>query len=100
MPPLSSAQRKELRSLAHHLVPIVLIGMKGVTETLVESVNQALEAHELIKVKFNDHKDEKRVLIDSISEATDSQVAGLIGNVAILYRPNPNPDKRKITFSR
>ncbi|PCJ60337.1 MAG: ribosome assembly RNA-binding protein YhbY [Candidatus Hydrogenedentota bacterium] len=96
---LNGAQRKELRAQAHHLTPIVLIGTKGVTETVVESVNQALEAHELIKIKFNDHKDEKRELTDKIAEATQCEVAGLMGNVAILYRANANPEKRKITFS-
>ena len=52
MASLSSGQRKFLCSKAHHLKPLVLVGKQGLTDTLVESVNVNLEAHELIKVRF------------------------------------------------
>jgi RNA-binding protein len=96
MTELSSSQRKELRSLAHHLDPLVLVGAKGVTETLIRSVRDSLEAHELIKIKFNEHKDEKKTLIEQIAESTESAVVGTIGHVAILYREHPTPEKRRI----
>ena len=54
---LTTAQRKRLRSLAHHLQPIVLIGKFGATDTVIGAVNDALEVHELIKICFNEHKD-------------------------------------------
>ena len=96
MSTISTSQRKELRSLAHHLDPIVLIGSKGVTDTVITSIDQALEAHELIKIKFNDFKDDKRSLTDRIAEETKCDIAGIIGHVAILYRQHRNPDKRKV----
>ncbi len=95
---LSSRQRKHLRGLAHGLSPVVLIGVKGLAAEQVKAVEEALLAHELIKVRFLEHKDkeEKRKLIDAIVEATGAVVAGIIGHVAILYRPHPDPAKRRI----
>lgn len=96
MSELTSGQRKFLRSLAHHLDPAVLIGTKGVTESLITSIDQSLDAHELIKIRFNEHKDEKKELTAQIAESTSSAVAGIIGHVAILYRQHPKEDKRTV----
>ena len=93
---LSSAQRKKLRALAHHLDPVVYVGKHGVTEALLAAVTEALDAHELIKVKFNDFKSEKKALSAQIAETSGAEIAGLIGNVMILYREHPDPEKRKI----
>ncbi len=96
MTTLTSTQRKFLRGLAHHLDPIVLVGKQGVTDALVRSVAVALEAHELIKVRFNEYKDEKKALSAEIADRTGSQIAGVIGHVLILYRQQPDEEKRKI----
>jgi RNA-binding protein len=58
----------------------------------------ALDAAELIKIKFSDHKEKelKTALIDEIASATHSHVAGMVGHVAILFRQHPDPAKRKI----
>lgn len=100
MEPLTSSQRKSLRSQAHHLKPLVLVGKQGLTDTLVKSVDVNLDAHELIKVRFNEHKDEKKEIAAAIAERTESQLAGLIGHVAILYRQHKEPEKRKIRLDR
>ena len=64
MKTLTSSQRKFLRSRAHHLDPAVLVGKQGVTDTLVRAAQQSLEAHELIKIRFNEFKEEKRELAE------------------------------------
>lgn len=99
MDPLKGSQRKYLRGEAHHLKPLVLIGAKGVTDQLLGSVNQALKDHELIKIKFGEFKEAKKEISEEIAQATKSELVGLIGNVAILYRQNPDPEKRKIKMS-
>lgn len=96
MSTLSAAERKKLRSLAHHLQPIVLVGKHGVTDTLVGAVDEALEVYELIKIRFNEHKDAKKELTAEIAQRTDSEIAGIIGHVAILYREQEDPEKRTI----
>ena len=98
MTELTSAQRKYLRSQAHHLDPVVLVGKQGLTEHLVQSTDQALDARELIKVRFNDHKDQKKVLSEELRARTQSQVAGILGHVLILYRPHKDETKRKFVL--
>jgi RNA-binding protein len=80
------------------LNPAAVVGRNGVTETLIREIDQALEAGELIKVKFNDfkEKDQKNSLTLEIAEATRSHVAGMIGHVVILYRQNTDREKQQI----
>ena len=59
MEELTSLQRKHLRGLAQALDAVVIVGKQGVTENLVRAVDAALEAHELVKIRFNEFKDEK-----------------------------------------
>lgn len=96
MQPLTSSQRKKLRAHAHHLKPLVFIGKQGLTDTVVKTVDDNLTAHELIKVKFNDCKEEREEITAEIARRTESEIAGIIGNIAILYREHPEPDKRRI----
>ncbi|WP_332370618.1 ribosome assembly RNA-binding protein YhbY [Desulfobacula toluolica] len=95
---LKGSQKKYLRGLAHNLNPSAFIGQKGITQTLIAEIDKALEATELIKVKFNDfkEKDQKNSLINEISKATQSHIAGMIGHVAILYRQNKDVEKQQI----
>ena len=86
---LTSKQRKIFEKEAHDLQPVVIIGGNGVTEGVVNMVNTSLLAHELIKIKFNEFKDDKQELTQSICEKTDATLIRLIGNVAILYRKKP-----------
>ena len=100
MKELKGSQKKYLRGLAHNLNPAAVIGQKGITETLIKEIDQALEACELIKVKFNDfkEKDQKNSLISEIAKATQSHIAGMIGHVGILYRQNSDVEKRVINL--
>ena len=93
---LSSLQRSYLRSQAHHLEPVVLIGKHGITDGTIESIDRVLETRELIKIKFREFKDEKLSVSEKITELTNSQVVGVIGHTVIIFRQNPDPDKRQI----
>jgi RNA-binding protein len=96
MKPLKGADRKKLRGLAHSLNPVVYIGKQGVTESVLEEIRRALDSHELIKVKFVEFKEEKQRLLAEAAKQTDSHLAGVIGNIGILYREHPEPEKREI----
>ena len=93
---LSSTQRSFLRSQAHHLEPVVLIGKNGVSVGTIESVNKALEARELIKIKFRVFKDNKQSISDEIAASTNCHVVGMIGHTVILFRQNSDPEKQNI----
>ena len=100
MKKLTGIQAKFLRGLAHALKPVVFVGQKGVTQTLIESTEQAFQRHELIKVKFIDFKEkkQKQEIAAVIERKTRSQLAGMIGHIAIFYRQHPDPDKRRIVI--
>ncbi len=93
---LKGSARTYLRGLAHHLKPVVQLGKQGLTDSFIESVNEALDSHELIKLKFNSFKEERKTLAKEIEARTRSEMVGLIGHVAIYYREQHDKDKRKI----
>ena len=96
MEQLKGSQRKYLRSQAHHLKPLVLIGRNGINKQVIGSVDLALKDHELIKVKFGEFKEAKKEMSTEIAQATKSELVGIIGNVAMFYRQHAEPEKRKI----
>ena len=95
---LSNTQRDYLRRQAHDLRPVVQIGKQGLTEQVQATVDEALNAHELIKIKFMDFRDEKRDLAEELAERTRSTLVGVIGNIAIVYRQQADPEKRRISL--
>ena len=95
---LSGSTKKYLRGLAHHLKPVVMVGKNGVTDDLINAVDEALSGSELIKIKFLEFKDEKKLLASEIAERTNSYVIGIVGNIAMMYRQHPDEDKREIVL--
>ncbi|HIJ84920.1 MAG: conserved uncharacterized RNA-binding protein [Magnetococcales bacterium] len=93
---LSSSQRKYLRGLAHPLKPVVVVGHEGVTDSVMAEVGQALDDHELIKIRFGDFKEEKVALCEQMIKHSGAALAGMIGHVAIFYRPKRDLSRRKI----
>lgn len=93
---LSNAQMQFLRREANALRPLVQIGKLGLTEGVRANLDRALDAHELVKVKFLDFQDEKQTLTGDLVHSTGCVLVGLIGNTAILYRRHLDPEKRKI----
>lgn len=102
MKKLESFQRKYLRGLAHDLKPVVFIGQKGITDALKASINEALDAHELIKLKFVDFKEksQKIEMAEAVEKLTGCQMAGMVGHIAIFYRQHKNPEKRGIVIPK
>ena len=93
---LSSSQRSYLRSKAHHQEPVVLIGKNGITDGTIQAVNKALDARELIKVKFREFKDNKKSISEEIAASANCHVVGLIGHTVILFRQSLDPEKQNI----
>ncbi len=98
MEKLKGFQRKYLRGIAHSLKAVVLIGQKGNTEAVLKAVEEALEVHELIKIKFIDskEKEQKNEIIRDLEIKSESEMVGMIGHTAIFYRKQTDPDKCKI----
>jgi RNA-binding protein len=98
MDTLKGFQKKHLKGLAHGLKPVVQIGKDGITEGVIRAVDEGLRRHELIKIKFTDFKDLKEALTCEIAIKTRSGRVGMIGHTAILFRPQTDPEKRKIAL--
>ena len=92
---LSSKQRKILEKAAINMEPVVIVGGNGVTPSLEKMVENWLKDHELIKIKFNEFKDEKKELTLQIIENTNATLVRILGNVAILYKESDDPEKRR-----
>ena len=91
MTPLTSKQRAHLRSLAHHLKPVVHVGHEGVTDAVLRSVEEAFNTRELLKMKVLENApEEARDTADEIVAALEGvEVAQTIGRTVVLYRPFP-----------
>jgi RNA-binding protein len=93
-PEITSGQRKHLRGLAHDLEPVVMIGKDGVTEEVTRAVGEALEIHELIKVRVLDSAPEARKDVGALlAEACGAHEAGTVGRIVILYRRHASEPK-------
>jgi len=95
---ITGRQRAYLSKKAHELHPYVMVGGDGVTPAIIKAIEEALESHELIKVKFQDHKATRRELAPEIAEKTDSLLVKIIGNIAVLFRSARDPEKRNIVL--
>ena len=96
---LSTSQIRYLRSLAHDLSPVVLLGNKGATEAVVKELNQALDIHELVKVKLSGgDKGERQAQIDTLTGGTQAEKIHQIGHVVVVFRRNA--DESKIALPR
>lgn len=95
---LTTKQRQYLKSLAHHLNPVVMLGGNGLTEGVLAEIDNALNYHELIKVKVSGaDRDIKRLIIDAIVRETNAETVQTIGHILVLYRSS---DKPKIVLPR
>jgi RNA-binding protein len=85
---LTGAQRRHLRKLAHGKKPIVAVGESGVSDAVIAALDQALADHELVKVKLPG-AEAKRSVAATLAKRSGAHLGGLVGHMAILYRPNP-----------
>lgn len=97
---LSSAERKRLRGLAHELHALVQVGKAGLSPAVLRQLDQALADHELVKVRFLEGPDRttKNALCAAIAAETGAELAGLVGHVAIFFRQQPDPERRRVAM--
>jgi RNA-binding protein len=96
MAKLRGSQRRHLRGTAHSYRPAVHVGKEGLTDGVAASIDAALTAHELIKVKIAADRVERDNLVAAIQEQLQCECVGTVGRMAILYRQHPDPEKRSI----
>jgi len=90
---LNNKERKDLKSRAHHLKPVIRIGQKGVTDNLIQETELALDIHELIKVhNSSEDRDGRKTDAESLAEQCHASIVDHIGKTAILYRKKQAKD--------
>ncbi len=93
---LRGKQKSFLRSEAHHLNPVVQIGKNGISETLLDQVDELLERRELIKVTLLQNTDEDAAEVAEIFETTlHCHVVQTIGRILVVYRPSSKEKYQK-----
>jgi putative YhbY family RNA-binding protein len=87
---LSSADRRALRSRAHHLRPYLSVGEAGLTPALLREIDRCLKSHELIKVRvlIADRHGRARLIEQICGELSASPIQH-IGRVLVIFRPRP-----------
>ena len=94
---LTGKQKRHLRSLGHNLTAVVQLGKEGISDNVVGAVDQALEDHELVKVRIGQNAlVERKEAGDLLAERTKSDVAQVLGNTVLLYRRHPEEPKIKL----
>lgn len=84
---LSTKQKQYLKGLAHHLNPVVMLGGNGLTEGVLAEIDNALNHHELIKVKIaGADRETKQLIINAIVRETNATEIQTIGHILVLYR--------------
>src|SRR4051812_12945662 len=87
---LSSKERASLRGEAHHLTASVHVGQHGITDSVKQTLDDALRTHELVKIQFGKNMDvDVRDAANELAAAVTADVVQVIGKTATLYRANP-----------
>jgi RNA-binding protein len=87
---VKAVDKKKLKSEAHNLNPVVMIGQSGLTDTVLAEIELALDHHELIKIKIRAERDERKLICEKICTSTGAELIQSIGQVVVIYRLNPN----------
>ncbi|HTE51500.1 MAG TPA: ribosome assembly RNA-binding protein YhbY [Kofleriaceae bacterium] len=87
---LTGKQRRHLRAIGHALRPVAQVGKDGLSEGTLAAIGKALADHELIKVKIGESAGlDRHEAAEQLAARTESAVAQVLGNVVLLYRPDP-----------
>lgn len=94
---ITSKRRAELRGQANRLEPLFQVGKGGISDALISQTNDALRAHELIKLKvlLESAPETPREIAEKLAAATGSQVVQVIGGSMIFYKENPELQAEK-----
>lgn len=91
---LTNAERKELKSRAHPLNPVVLVGSAGLTQAVLQEIDRGLASHELIKVRLaGADREQREQVAEEVAETLSCAVVQIIGNILVLFRPAPDEEE-------
>jgi RNA-binding protein len=86
---LSNREVRELKARAQRIKPMLKVGKDGLSPSFLKAVDDALAHHELVKVKFDEFKEQKKILGPQLAEGVSANVIMQVGHVAVLFRRKP-----------
>jgi RNA-binding protein len=86
---LTQSEIRRLKARAQTLKALLKVGRQGLSPEFLGALDEALKHHELLKVKFEEFKADRRELAARLAEQTGSHLVTVVGHVAVLYRPKP-----------
>ena len=86
---MNSADKKKLRAQAHSLKPVIMIGQSRLTAAVLAEIELALNTHELIKVRIRAEREDRKLISEKICANTGAELIQSIGQIAVIYRLNP-----------
>ncbi|WP_434456481.1 ribosome assembly RNA-binding protein YhbY [Stutzerimonas urumqiensis] len=99
--PLTNEQKKEYKSIGHHLKPVLTVADNGLTEGVLAELDRALNDHELIKVQLRiAERDARQGLLEELCKAGRCELVQTIGKVALVYRKNAKPNRQLSNIHR
>ncbi len=87
--PAAGAELRALKARAQKLDPILKIGKAGLTDAFFKALEAVLGQHELVKLKFDDLKEQKKELVPQLVTGSGAQLVQRVGNVAVLFKRRP-----------
>jgi RNA-binding protein len=93
---MNSAKRNYLRKIAHHIDVSVMVGKQGADERVLKALDESLNSHELVKVRFQAFKDETREIGEKMAKTLKADLVTTVGHIAIFYRQNEDSKDRVI----
>ncbi len=99
--PLTNEQKKQYKSIGHHLKPVLIVAENGLTEGVQAELERALNDHELIKIQFRlTEREDRRALMEELCAIRKCELVQTIGKMALVYRRNPKPNKQLSNIHR
>ena len=93
---LTPVERSALRSEAHALNPVVMIGESGLTAGVLKEIDASLNSHGLIKIRvFGDDRDVRIGIYETICGKLGAAPIQHIGKLLIIYRPKKEEAKER-----
>ena len=90
--PLTNAERRKLKSRAQLLDATLKVGRAGLSAPFIQALDDALKSADLVKVRFDEFKQERKQLAPQLAEKTGSELIWIVGHVAVFHRRKPAPE--------
>ncbi|QLF94379.1 ribosome assembly RNA-binding protein YhbY [Pseudomonas sp. ABC1] len=99
--PLNNEQKKQYKSIGHHLKPVLTVAENGLSEGVLAELERALNDHELIKIQLRlSEREERQAIVEELCAAARCELVQSIGKVALVYRRNPKANRQLSNISR